>query len=172
MTPQPGEQGKDLYEFLAALPPNQGVSMKEMMEIIDGSDQRVSQIVTRIRQGRLPVAHTREQAYPSLTIHFDRTTEKYYNLSNPDSLSVATGAPGEVLRTWLDDLVSRAGSFSRLLEAQVDAAAEMESNADAMSLFNQIPKDQIDNLRDVVDEMVKQQARARNLLRERRRRTA
>lgn len=167
---QRGEQGRQLYAFLERLQPDEGATLEGMADYLDTTTGRVAQLLAKIRQGRLPLPHQRAgQTFPPLNIYFDRMTERYYNLGTPNAESIRSGGPGEVLKTWAEDLVTRSKSFGRVFETQVDAGDQMDSDHDALSLLNQLPHDQVLDLFTIVSDLAHQQQRARKIIRERRR---
>lgn len=119
-----GEQGARVYEHLAGLAPDEGVTMGELMAIADTTEGRVTQLLVKIRNGRLPEPHQKAgRRYPPLNVNFDRVTNRYYNLG---AGSGSTATTADVLSTWLEDSITRTTSLGAALKAQLDAASAAE----------------------------------------------
>lgn len=172
-----GPQGPRLYEYLSRLPSHQGVTVDEMAEMLDTTPARVGQLLTRIRRGLLKLPGKRggkgNNTYPKLAIHFDRLTERYYNLTGTNIEGVASHTPGEILRTWLQDCAARTESVVATYSQQVEAGAAYEDAATAVDLLNQLTApsvtDGIDSMIDLVATL-DERRKAANALKRRRRR--
>lgn len=157
-TDSEGAQGPRLYEYLDSLPSDKGVTVDEMAEMLDTTPARVGQLLTRIRRGMLKLPGKRggkgNNVYPKLAIHFDRLTERYYNLSKANLSNSASHTPGEILRTWLQDCTARTESVVNTYGEQVEVGKAHEDVAVAVDLLNQLTApsvtDGIDSMVDLV----------------------
>lgn len=113
-----GEQGRTLYDYLRRQPPGRGVTLEEMARLLDTSDDRVRQLLAKIRAGNLSVPHRRDPnlKMPALSIDYNRKTGLYYNLSNLSAEAVNQGVPAEIVNSMIDRLVAQALTLQQTLD--------------------------------------------------------
>lgn len=127
-----GEQGRTLYEFLQRQAPGRGIEIGEMARLLDTSEDRIRQLLAKIRSGKLSMPHRRDpnSRYPSLSIDYNRKTGLYYNLSNLSPEAVREGVPAEIVNSMIDRLVAQALTLEQTLDGlrnNPEAAAQVLS---------------------------------------------
>ena len=144
-----------LFEFITNQPPGVGFTMDQMKEAIDtDSDQVVRQLLTALRQGRVPDPAHRGQRLRQLPVNYDRETRAYYNFETTTADNVEDGVTASILLSRLADLLSRAESLRLAAGDEGIGKAitdQILSNVAARQLLGQIPIPQIQEARRTID---------------------
>lgn len=157
--PIDGEQGLRLYEWLSKRKPDEGFTLDDMCAVTETTPGRTTQLLNQIRTGKLPIPHQRRgERFSALNVNFDRKANLYFNMGNAQRSQSPQARP-DVIRSWMEDLGTRAGSVARVFSAQLNAAENMDRDS-ALAFLDRVPGEEIDAVVTAINEIQESYSRA------------
>lgn len=147
-----------LYFFIFTQPPGVPITMDQMKDAIGVTDGRaISQLLTQIRHGRVPVDSGKGEYFEPIAISYDRHTKAYYDIGKTTEDTLEQQIPQSILTDLTRHVRSRTQSIeSAIGEAGLGRAISegILSGPDALALLKTVPTLQLEALRDNVDKAI------------------
>ena len=155
-------QATRLYFFIVTQPPGVPITMDQMKEAIGISDSSsISQLLTKIRHGRVPVDSSKGEYFNPIAINYDRHTKAYYDISK----TTADNLDQQVPQSILSDLTRHVRSRTRSIDTAIGEGGlgkaisdGLLSGPEALALLKTVPTNQLKELRDNVDSAIASRA--------------
>ena len=155
-------QATRLYFFIVTQPPGVPITMAQMKEAIELSDSSsISQLLTKIRHGRVPVDSSKGEYSGPIAINYDRHTKAYYDISK----TTADNLDQQIPQSILSDLTRHVRSRTRSIDSAIGEGGlgkaisdGLLSGPEALELLKTVPIHQLRELRDNVDSAIASRA--------------